>query len=285
MTATALRRRVGPLLADGGQSVTLAATGVAALAVAAQYVATLLVNAPGRTALPVESDALAVGATAVVALAAVALAVTETDATAGIGLLFVGVFGLLSLLDGAAALPAAVAAVAGTATVAVASGRDLDALSAPATALLLAGLSVGLASGVGGWTGLRPIASTVALVGIAALPAFAASDWRSRSTPDWTALLGGLLAFAAVVAVGRAVPFLTGAVTLTGSGVVGTSLPVVALAVAGAVTAASAAARTGRWTLLAGVALVALAGVPASLPRALPFALGVAALTREEGRR
>ncbi|MBV0903446.1 phosphate ABC transporter permease [Haloarcula salina] len=285
MTATALRTRVRPLLGRGDRSVTVAATGIAALAVAVQYVVVLLVNAPGRTALPVASDALAVGSTAVVALAAVALAVTRSDAAAGTGLLFVGVFGLLALLDGAAALPAAVAAVAGTTAVAAASGRTLDPLSAVATALLLAALSVGLASGVAGWTGLRPLASTVALVGIAALPAFAASDWRARSKPDWAAMVGGLFAFAAVVAVGRAVPFVTGAVTLTGSGVVGTSLPVVALAVAGAVTAASAATRTGRWTLLAGVALVAFAGVPASLPRALPFALGTAALALEEGHR
>lgn len=251
MTATALRRRVGPLLADGGQSITLAATGVAALAVAVRYVAVLLVNAPGRTALPVGSGALADGATAVVALAAIALAVTRSDGVAGTGLLFVGVFGLLALLDGAAALPAAVAVVAGTATVAAASRHDFDPLSATATALLLSALSVGLASGVGGWTGLRPAASTVALLSVAATPAFAASGWRSRSTADWTALVGGLLAFAAVLTVGRAAPFVTGAVTLTGSGVVGTSLPVVALAVAGTVTAASAAARTGRWTLLA----------------------------------
>ena len=53
MTATALRSRVGPLLGRGDHSVAVAATGVAALAVAVRYVAVLLVNAPGRTALPV----------------------------------------------------------------------------------------------------------------------------------------------------------------------------------------------------------------------------------------
>ncbi|MEF8974302.1 MAG: phosphate ABC transporter permease, partial [Haloarcula sp.] len=37
------------------------------------------------------------------------------------------------------------------------------------------------------------------------------------------------------------------------------------------------------WPLLAGVALVAFAGVPASLPRALPFALGIAVLAAQEG--
>ncbi|RLM95758.1 phosphate ABC transporter permease [Haloarcula sp. Atlit-7R] len=282
MTAT-FQQRVRPLLLGGDRSLADLAVGTAAVAVAARYLAVLFVNAPGY-GVPVAPGPLTVASTAVVAAAAVTVAVTDADPAAGVGLLFVGVFGLLSLVSSAVALPAAAAVVLGTATVAAVSGRRLDPVSAAATALLVAALSVGLASGVGGWTGLRPAASTAALLGVAATPAFAATDWRSLSTADWGAILGGVAAFAVVLAVGRAVPFVTGAVTLTGSGVVGTSLPVVALAAAGAVTTASAASRTRRWTLLAGVALVAFAGVPASLPRALPFALGVAALTRGEGQ-
>jgi hypothetical protein len=251
--------------------------------VAARYLAVLFVNAPGYGA-PVAPGLATVASTAVVAAAAIAVAVTDADPLTGVGLLFVGVFGLLSLVSSAAALPAAAATVLGTATVAAVAGRRLDPVSAAAVALLVAALSVGLASGVGGWTGLRPVASTVALLGVASTPAFAATDRRSLSSADWGAVLGGVAAFAVVLAVGRAVPFVTGAVTLTGTGVVGTSLPVVALAAAGAVTTASAASRTRRWPLLAGVALVAFAGVPASLPRALPFALGIAALVREGGR-
>jgi len=283
MTA-ALQQRVRPLLSDGRHSLADIAVGAAAVAVAARYLAVLFVNAPGQAAVPVSPGLVTVASTAVVAAAAVAVAVTDADPLTGIGLLFVGVFGLLSLLSSAAALPAAVAIVLGTVAVAATSGRRLDVMSAAAVALLVAALSIGLASGVGGWTGLRPVASTVALLGIASTPAFAATDWRSLSRADWGAILGGVAAFAVVVAVGRAVPFVTGAVTLTGTGVVGTSLPVVALAVAGAVTTASAASRTRRWGLLAGVALVAFAGVPASLPRALPFALGIAALVQEERR-
>jgi hypothetical protein len=282
MTA-ALQRRVRPPLPDWTRSLADLAVGAAAVAVAARYLAVLLINAPGY-GVPVAPGPVTVASTAVVAAAAIAVAVTDADPLTGIGLLFVGVFGLLSLVSPAAALPAAAAVVLGTATVAAVAGRRLDPVSAAATALLVAALSVGLASGVGGWTGLRSVASTVALLGVAATPAFAATDWRSLSRADWGAVLGGLAAFAVVLAVGRAVPFVAGAVTLTGSGVVGTSLPVVALAAAGAVTTASAASRTRRWTLLAGVALVAFAGVPASLPRALPFALGVAALTRGEGQ-
>jgi len=282
MTAT-LQQRLRPLIRGGDHSLADLAVGTAAVAVAARYLAVLFVNAPGYGA-PV-APGLATGvSTAVVAVAAIAVAVTDADPLTGVGLLFVGVFGLLSLVSSAAALPAAAAVVLGTATVAAVAGGRLDLVSAGATALLVAALSVGLASGVGGWTGLRPAASTVALLGVASTPAFAATDWRSLSTADWGAVLGGLAAFAVVLAVGRAVPFVAGAVTLTGSGVVGTSLPVVALAAAGAVTTASAASRTRRWTLLAGVALVAFAGVPATLPRALPFALGVAALTAREGQ-
>ncbi|MDT3435710.1 phosphate ABC transporter permease [Haloarcula sp. 1CSR25-25] len=283
MTA-ALQRRVRPLLPDWNRSLAGLAVGAAAIAVAARYVAVLLVNAPGYGGVPVAPGLATAASTALVAAAALVVAVTDADPLTGIGLLFVGVFGLLSLVSGAAALPAAAATVLGTATVAAVAGRRLDRVAVVAVALLVAALSVGLASGVGGWTGLRPVASTVALLAIASTPAFAATDWGSLSTADWGAVIGGFAAFAVVVAVGRAVPFVTGAVTLTGTGVVGTSLPVVALAAAGAVTTASAASRTRRWVLLAGVALVAFAGVPASLPRALPFALGIAALVREGGR-
>ncbi|WP_336339370.1 phosphate ABC transporter permease [Haloarcula brevis] len=282
MTAT-FQQRVRPLLLGGRRSLADLAVGAAAVAVAARYLAVVFVNAPGYGA-PVAPGPVTVASTAVVAAAAIAVAVTDADPLTGVGLLFVGVFGLLSLVSRAAALPAAAAVVLGTATVVAASGRRLNPVSAAATALLVAALSIGLASGVGGWTGLRSVASTVALLGVAATPAFAATGWPSLSTADWGAVIGGVAAFAVVLAVGRTVPFVAGAVTLTGSGVVGTSLPVVALAVAGAVTTASAAVRTGRWTLLAGVALVTFAGVPASLPRALPFALGVAALTVREGQ-
>jgi hypothetical protein len=283
MTA-ALQQRVRPLLSGESRSLASVAVGTAAVTVVARYLAVLFVNAPGQAAVPVAPGLATTVSTTVVAAAAIAVAVTDADPLAGIGLLFVGVFGLLSLVSSAAALPAAVAIGLGTATVAAVSGRRLDLVSAAAVALLVAALSIGLASGVGGWTGLRPVASTGALVGIASTPAFAATDWRSLSTANWGAILGGLAAFAVVFGVGRAVPFVIGAVTLTGTGVVGTSLPVVALAVAGAVTTASAASRTRRWGLLAGVALVAFAGVPASLPRALPFALGIAALV-QEGQR
>jgi len=275
MTAATVGRRWRAPIPEHRRDVVVV---VAALAVLLRTLTAVLVNAPaGPSGIGAGTRAMVGLSTAVAALAAVGLALTADDPVAGVGLLFVGVFGLLSLVSGAVAVPAAVAVGAGTAAVVVARRRSLTPVPTVAVGVLLAALAVGLASGVGGAVSLRPTASTLALVGVAVTPVFAATTGR--------AVLGGLLAFGAVVAVGLAQPFVTGAVTLVGGGVVGTALPVVALAAAGAVTAASAASRRREWLLLAGVALLALAGVPATLGRAVPFALGVTALVLREGAR
>mgnify|MGYP000636899799 CR=1 FL=1 len=275
MTATRVGRRwEAPLPARRRHAV----VAVAALAVLVRTLIAVLANAPvevGTAGVGVE--ALLGFSTAVTALAVVALALTADDPATGVGLLFVGVFGLLSLATGAIALPAAVAVGAGTAAVIVAGWRSLAPVPGAALGVLLAALTVGLASGVGGWVTLRSAASTLALGGVAVTPVFAATTGR--------AALAGVLTFGAVVAVGLAHPFVAGAVTLVGGGVVGTSLPVVAFAAAGAVTTASAAGRHREWLLLGGVALLALTGVPATLGRAVPFALGVATLTLREVSR
>jgi len=269
MTATHTGwRRAAPLLEGRREAV----VGVAAAAVVTRALTTTVANAPvGPSGV---GESLVGLATAVVALAAVGLALTTSDPVAGVGLLFVGVFGALSTLSGAVALPAALAVGGGVAAVAVANRESLSTVSAVAVGGLVVALAVGLGSGVGGVAALRPAASTLALLGVGMTPVFAATTGRG-------AIVGGL-AFGAVVTVGLATPFVTGAVTLVAGGVVGTSLPVVAFAVAGAVTTASAAVRRSEWLLLAGVALLAFAGVPATLDRAVPFALGIAALTLRE---
>jgi hypothetical protein len=274
MTATLTRRWRAPLPTGRRDAV----VAVAAAALLVRTLATVVTNAPGGVS-GIGGDPLLAVSTGVAALAAVGVALTVDDPVAGVGLLFVGVFGLLSTLTGAVALPAAVAVGGGTAAVAaaVASRRSLPPATAAAGGLLLVALVVSLVGGVGGAASLRAPASTLALLGVAGTPVFAATTGRTT--------LAGTLAFAAVLAVGLANPFVTGAVTLVGGGVVGTSLPVVALAVGGAVTAGSVAARRGEWCLLAGVALVALAGVPATLARAVPFALGVATLALREAER
>lgn len=275
MTASAtgrLGRRRGAI--PERRRLALAGVGLVALALATRFVVSVLINAPAwPSTLPVE--ALEQLTTGLAALAAGVLGATADDPLTGIGLLFVGVFGLLALVVGLA-VPAAVAVVAGTVLIALGRRADLTPTTGAATGLLVAGLAVSLTGGLG-LASLRPLGSTLALLALAATPVFAATDAR--------ALVGGVVAFAAVALLGLTYPFLTGAVTLVGSGVIGTSLPVVALAVAGAVTTTSAALRQRRWGLLAGVALLALAGVPATLERAVPVALGIATLLTLEGGR
>jgi len=246
------------------RSIAVGVVGIAALALLARFTAAILVNAPaGPSALPVGAlDRLAAG---LAALAAVGLGVTEDDPVAGVGLLFVGVFGCLAVGVGLA-VPAGIAVVAGTAVVLVAATERLSAATVPAVGLVVA-LAVSLLAGLG-VAQLGHLGSALALLAIGTTPLFAATDRR--------ALAGGVIAFAVVIAAGLAYPFVTGAVTLVASGVVGASLPVIGLAVAGAVTTASAALRQRRWALLAGVGLLALAGVPATLSRGIPFALGIA---------
>ncbi|MBX0286360.1 phosphate ABC transporter permease [Haloarcula salinisoli] len=249
-------------------------TGAAAVALAGRLLATVLVNAPnGTSRAPVTG--LATAGTVLAALALVAAGATDGSPVAGVGLLFAGVFGLLSVVAPAATLPAAVAVTAGTALSVGGRRSVLDGPTGVVAGLFVVALGVGLASGVVGIAATRGLASSLALVAVGLTPAFAAAGPGD--------LLGGAGAFTVVVAVGLAVPFVTGAVTLVSLGAVGTAMPVVALAVAGAVTTASAAVRERRWLLLAGLVLVAVAGIPATLDRALPFALGLATLL--EGQR
>ena len=274
-TRKAVVGRLSALPEERRRSLLMAAVGVAVVAVTARFVAALAVNAPGGPSVGFPSfDATA---TVAAALAAVVSGALADRPTVGIGLLFVGVFGLLSTVSGSAAVPAAAAVAGGTGVVLATTRHRRSTGELVVGTVLTVALSLGLASGVGGVVGLRSVASTVALAGLGLVPVFAATDGR--------ALIGGGLAFGAVVLVGLSVPFVTGAVTLVGGGVVGASLPVVALAAAGTVATASAAGRTRNWPLLAGVVLLALAGVPATLTRAVPFALGVATLLVLEGSR
>lgn len=282
MSGSSLVHRWSPLVEHADRAVAVGLTAVAAVALTARFTVRLATNAPivvpggvavGSQSVGVAPGPLAAVAMGLAALGGVAMGLSESNPAAGVGLLFVGVFGLLALVSRGAAVPAAVAVAGGTGTIAVAKSRQLNPARTVATGVFVAGLVLSLVSGIGDVTALRPTASTVTLLGVALTPSFAATDAET--------LLGGALAFVVVVGVASSMPFVTGAVTLVGGGVVGTSVLVVALAVAGGVTTASAAIRTRRWTLLAGVGLVALAGVPASLPRAVPFALGVGVLVTQ----
>ena len=251
-----------------------ALVGAAVVVVAARFLAALLVNvpdAPGAAPLgPLTgaSTILAGGALVAIGLRAEAL-------STGIGPLFAGVFGLLAVVAPAVVVPATVAIGGGVAVSVWLSREAMDGVRSIALALLAAGCAGSLASGVAGLAWARPLTSTLSLVALGTLPAFVTTD-------RWS-LVRAAIAFLAVVAFGLTLPFVTGAVTLVGTGAVGTPLAVIALAVAGVVTAGSAAIRTEQWPLVAAIALLGFAGVPAALPRAVPFALGVVMLV-EVGR-
>ncbi|WP_349674899.1 hypothetical protein [Haloarcula sp. JP-L23] len=167
----------------------VAVTALAAATLAGRFLAALTVNVPTAPATaPV--GVLTPAATALAAVAALVVGLTERNPMAGVGLLFVGVFGLLSLVSSAVTTPAAVAVVAGTAVVTVAHRDQLDAGTGAVAGLLGLALAVGLASGVGGVASLRPLASTLALAGIGVTPVLAATDTSalvrgaSRSAPS-----------------------------------------------------------------------------------------------------
>ncbi|MCU4716952.1 phosphate ABC transporter permease [Halapricum hydrolyticum] len=213
------------------------------------------------------------------ALGALVVATATDDAPERIGLAFVGVFGLLAAIVPAATTAAVVAVVAGG-SLAVARrwrqvDRSLDWHALPVVALVSA-VAVSLAAGIGVASAtLWPIGTNLALLGAAATPAL-----LGHGRTDWA--FGGLVA-AVLVAIGLSAPFVTGAVTLIGGGVVGASLLVLAVGLAGLTTTASAAARTRHWHALLGAGLLFAAGVPASLPRALAVVLGVLLLVERRG--
>lgn len=255
-------------------TVTAALTGVAAVAAVARFALALAVNAPGTVSAAPRAP-LSVAVTAAGGLALVALGMEQDEPLAGLGLLFAGVFGLLSIAGGAA-VAAAVAVPAGLGLFCVASRDSVEPVPGLLAGALVAVLGLSLASGVSA-APLRAAASTATLLALGATPVFVGLDGRAFVT--------GCVALGVVVAAGLALPFVTGAVTLVAAGAVGSPLPVVAVAVGGAVTTASAALNGRDWSLLAGVALLACAGVPATLARGVPFALGVAVLLAREGEQ
>ncbi|QSG13248.1 putative membrane protein [Halapricum desulfuricans] len=241
-------------------------------------VARVALNAGLAPGVAGSMDVFRLAATVGPALGALGIAATTGDPVERIGVAFVGVFGLLSVVP-AATTAAVVAVVAGGSLAAAGRwrqvGRPVDWHMLPIV-LLAGAVGVSLLGGIGVEpTTLRSIGSQLTLLGAAATPAL-----LGHGRADWA--FGGLAA-AVLVAVGVTAPFVTGAVTLIGGGVVGASLLVLAVGLAGLTTTASAATRTRHWHALLGAGLVFAAGVPASMPRALAVVLGVLLLVEPRG--
>ncbi|WP_458207802.1 hypothetical protein [Haladaptatus sp. NG-SE-30] len=213
-------------------------------------------------------------------LAGFLLAVSSENEIERTGFLFLAVFGALAAITPAVAIPALVAIVGGGALVVGARlgrPRGYRAIRRSVVALgvlLAAVLSLGSAMGVLP-AHFRPTGSTLALFSLAFTPVFVRPGWL-----DWAVggAVGGLL-----LKVGLEVPFVTGAATLVGLAAVGTALVVIVLGVAGGTVTLLSGLRSEHTATGLGAGLMLVAGVPATIPRAIAVVLGLALLVRPSG--
>lgn len=236
----------------------------------------VLTNLPGggpAVAYRIEPLAHSVGRV-LPAAGALAVGVVTVTWPTRIGLLTAGVFGLLGGLQPSASVPAAGALVA-AGTLLVGDAVSSDPRGRYRT-LFGAFLVVALALSLGSATSVLPTGARRA-GSIAFFAAAATTPLLTRPTwTDW--LLGGTVAVA-VLGIGLGVPYVTGAVVLVVGNVVDTSLLVLAVGLGGATTAVSSAITDARYALAAGVALLAVAGVPATVPRATAALVALAAVS------
>lgn len=264
-------RAVAPAL-DREQAV-LVAGSVALLAVAFRATVVVLRNLPFEpVAVPsAVREAVVTGTPLVLGLALVAVGLASTRPTVRVGFLFAGVFGVLAAVDTAVALPAVVAVVAGGVLAVVGTlGRPRTARDYRRSTLgaaFVLGIAVSLAAAVGLLGGGARDLGSVLVIG-----AVAATGLRSGG--DRVALVAGALAFVAVAVASTANPYAAGSALLVGFAVVGAPHLLVGLAVAGGTAAAVAGLRRHEYGLPLGAGLVLLAGMPATLPRAMAVLLG-----------
>jgi len=249
----------------------LAAGVLALVAASSLLVARIALNARLVSGVAASMETITFVATLGPAVGALAIATVTEDAVERIGLVFVATFALLLTLTTAVYVPAVVA-VAGGGGLTV--GRRWQRLDRPRdwhvlpAALLMGAVGVSLVGSIGVEpTMLWTVGSHLALLGMAGTPALLSHD-----RADWA--FGGVIA-GVLVAVGVSAPFVTGAVTLIGAGVIGASLLVLAVGICGLVTTASAAVRQRHWYALVGAGLLLAGGVPTTTPRALAVVLGV----------
>jgi hypothetical protein len=257
------------------------ALGVALLLTASLTLVRVVRNAPVDAPGVASAPALLLPATQVVAgLAVVLVGLTTDRRSVRTALVFAGVFAVLAAVGSAASVPAVGALVVGGA---VLVGTDARTHAETPRrwlvgGLVLTGVVASLAAVLGVATAtLRPLGTTLALVGLAVVPLLV--------DPPRAAWLAGGAVAGGVLAVGLAAPFVVGAVTLVSTAVVGASLPLLALGLGGATVAAVGFAQTGHRPAALGVALLALAGVPATVPRATLVVLGLAAVLGDGGAR
>ncbi|WP_458189635.1 phosphate ABC transporter permease [Haladaptatus sp. NG-WS-4] len=201
------------------------------------------------------------------------LGVTTAEAWTRAGLVLASVFGLLSAVTSAVAVPAVGATVVGgwlmlrgaLATLPPANRRRIRVV----VFVLLTGLTLSLFGAVGVHpVALRTAGTTLALAGMAVTPL--------AVRPRTSAFAVGGVAAATTFYLTGAAPFVSGAVVLIAGSVVGGSALLLAAAVGGLTATVVEGAASGRVTLTSTGLLLLMAGVPSSIPRALGVTLAVA---------
>jgi hypothetical protein len=215
--------------------------------------------------------AVAVTTPVVLGLALIALAVVAERGTLRVGGVFAGVFGLLPMLSDAATIPAVLGVIVG-------GGVMLfGAVSWPSSyraarrqllgAVVVAGITLSLSASVGLLNG-----TIRGLGGILTLGA--ATGLVVMVDRERMAVLAGAVAFLATIAVSVAQPYVVGSVLLVAFAAAGVPHLFVAGAVGGVTAATVAGLRQRSYPLAVGAPLIALAGVPATFPRAMAVVLG-----------
>jgi hypothetical protein len=244
--------------------------------VAVDRLVSVLANVPFDPVVAPQTVRTAAGILALVAVvsALIGVAVADGRATVRVGLLFAAVFGTLPFVAPETTLMAVVAVVGGGALALVgASGISPPTEWTYRTVrqrLVAFGFVTALALTLAGVTGVldggRNLGAFVTLAAIAAV--------GIQSDGSRLAWMAGLLAAAAVVVASAVSPFVVGSTLLVAFGVTGVPSLLVAGAVAGGVAAVVAGFSRGEGALVVGAALLLLAGVPATFPRALTLLVG-----------
>ena len=204
------------------------------------------------------------------------LGVTAEEAWERIGLILVGVFGLLSALTSAIAVPAVGVIVAGSWLLLIGRTKDFErqgyrwqSLGGLVAIALLGSLTLSLFGAIGVHPAiLRPTGTTLALVGMAATPLAIRSSFGPLAV--------GALAGVGTFLLTASAPFVSGAVVLIAGSAVGASAVLLAAAVGGLTATITEGVMRHRITPAVAGLLLLMAGVPSSIPRALSVILAVA---------
>lgn len=241
------------------------------------------INAPFAPNLPYSAvyDLVALSALVGPALGAILVSMTTDDGLRRVVMAFAGIFGLLGAVARPALVPASITIVIAAGVLVYAHQNRSVSSDQVAESVVGLGFLTGIFLSMAGNLGIapvttRPLGSLVVLLAIAASPVFV--DW------NWRTAIVGIAAGAVFGWFGLAEPFITGAASLVGGGIIGVSLPILVMAVIGGTTAIVTGVQRYSPRPVIGGLLLLIAGIPATVPRGLAILIGLALLLEERSQ-